>query len=472
MQKYKYEIFTSVIKEQIESRVFNLGERLPSVREIKKKYALSTSSVQRGYDDLVIQGYVENRSRSGYFVLFKKNDSIPENISKFPFIIRDSDFDRKVMLTSDMDGGSEHALFSAAAPGDLMIPQKLILRKMQEVIREKLTAILRYYPSNGSEQLKTRIVSRTSRLGSRMDAEQLVITDGALQALYIALSSVTEAGDIVAVESPCVFSVLEVISNLKLKIVEIPVHYKDGFDIDYLKEAINKHMICAVLITPNFHNPTGILLSDKSKKEIASIAKDYKIPVIENDIYGDLYFGDERPSTIGSFDTQGWVLTYSSFSKTLAPGIRLGWLCAGRFSEKAERIKFSLGRSVSPLYQELMIKILEGNTYDRHLRTVRRQLEIQASEFLDLLKISFPKGSYFHKPYGGYSIWGRLPDNIKMSDFYTYCESQKIIFTPGDTFSFTDIYSHCFRIIFADKVSAVNFLAIRKAGAKAMALFV
>lgn len=470
MQKFRYEIFTSVIRQQIENGVFSSGDRLPSVRKIKDKYNLSTSSVQRGYDDLVMQGYVENRPRSGFFVHFQKNDSIPENISKFPVIIRDSDFERNVKLTSDVGRSSEKALFNSAAPADLMIPQKLILRKMQEVIREKSTAILRYYPSNGSEELKNRIISRTSRLSLGIDENQLIITDGALQALYIALASVTQAGDIVAVESPCVFSVLEVISNLKLKMLEVPVHYKDGFDIDYLKDALSKHKICAVILTSNFHNPTGILLSYESKKEIASIAKIYKIPVIENDIYGDLYFGDERPSTISSFDTQGWVLTYSSFSKTLAPGIRLGWLCAGRFFEKAERIKFSLGRSVSPLYQEVMIKILEGNTYDRHLRTVRRQLEIQASEFLDLLRVSFPKGSYFHTPCGGYSIWGRLPDHITMSDFYNYCESQKIRFTPGDTFSFTGMYSHCFRIIFADKVTAANILAVKKAGDKATAL--
>lgn len=472
MQKFRYEIFTSVIREQIETGVFITGDRLPSVRKIKEQYSLSTSSVQRGYDDLVMQGYVENRPRSGFFVYFKKNDSIPENISKFPVMIRDSDFERNVKLTSDVGRSSEKVFFNSAAPADLLIPQKLILRKMQEVIREKSTAILRYYPSNGSEELKTRIISRISGLSLGIEANQLIITDGSLQALYIALASVTKAGDIVAVESPCVFSVLEVISNLKLKVLEVPIHYKDGFDIHYLKDAIRKHKICAVILTPNFHNPTGILLSEESKKELAMIANDCKIPVIENDIYGDLYFGSKRPSVVGSFDTQGWVLTYSSFSKTLAPGIRLGWLCAGRFFEKAERIKFSLGRSVSPLYQELMIKILEGNTYDRHLRTVRRQLEIQAAEYLDLLRGSFPKGSYFHTPGGGYSIWGRMPDHIMMSDFYAYCERHKIIFTPGHTFSWTDQYSHCFRLIFADKVSAANSLAVRKVGAKAIALSV
>lgn len=182
------------------------------------------------------------------------------------------------------------------------------------------------------------------------------------------MAAVTQSGDVIAVESPCVFSVLEVISNLKLKIIEVPVHYKTGFDIDFLKDILTENNICAVVVTPNFHNPTGILISDETKKELALIAENNEIPIIENDIYGDLYFDGERPSTICKFDTEGWVMTYSSFSKTLAPGIRLGWLNTGRFFEQAERIKFSLGRSVAPIFQELMIQLLNENSYDRHLR--------------------------------------------------------------------------------------------------------
>lgn len=466
MQNFKYQKFTSVIEEQIKSGVLTSGDRLPSVREIKEKYQLSITSVQSGYDYLVMKGCVENRPRSGFFVTVKVNENILEDLPTFSPVVRNLDFDKKVKLTSKSGKSFEQISFNTAALTDLLIPQKLILRKMQEVIRKKGASILRYYPANGSEVLRDQIASRATKLGYKINAEHLIITDGALQALYIALASVTQSGDVVAVESPCVFSVLEVISNLKLKIIEIPVHYKNGFDVDCLKDAVTKNNIRAVVLTSNFHNPTGILISDETKKELALIAQSNEIPIIENDIYGDLYFDGERPSTICKFDTEGWVMTYSSFSKTLAPGIRLGWLNAGRFFEQAERMKFSLGRSVAPIFQELMIQLLEENSYDRHLLFFRKQLEMQCIELLSALRSYFPKDCYFHRPQGGYSIWGKLPEKINMSEFYQFCESQKIAFTPGDTFSYTDAYSHHFRIIFADRITSESMLRLKIIGEK------
>lgn len=470
MQNFKYQIFTSVIEEQIKNGILVSGERLPSIREIKEKYKLSITSVQSGYDYLVMKGCVENRPRSGFFVIIKINEDIPEDLPTFSPVVSNVDFDKKVKLTSKSNKSSEQISFNTAAPTDLIVPQKLILRKMQEVIRKKGASILRYYPANGSEILRNQIAARATKFGFKINSEQLIVTDGALQALYIALASVTESGDLIAVESPCIFSVLEVISNLKLKVIEIPVQYKIGFDIDYLKGAVSKNNIRAIVLTPNFHNPTGILISDETKKELASIAQSKEIPIIENDIYGDLYFDGERPSTICNFDTEGWVMTYSSFSKTLAPGIRLGWLNTGRFFEQAERLKFSLGRSVSPIFQELMIQLLNENSYDRHLRFFRKQLEIQCVELLNTLRLYFPEECYFHRPQGGYSIWGRLPKEVNMPDFYKFCESQKIAFTPGDTFSYTDAYSYHFRIIFADRITSESIVRLKIIGEKVQSI--
>ncbi len=167
----------------------------------------------------------------------------------------------------------------------------------------------------------------------------MLITDGALQALYIALAAVCEAGDIVAVESPCVFSVLEVIRVLRLKVIEIPVDTQTGFDVDVFTHACAHNPIKAVIVTPSFHNPTGIFLSDEQKLALLNIAQHHHVAIIENDIYGDLHFHGQRPSTIKGFDHSGLVLYYSSFAKTLAPGIRLGYLSAGKFLQRAEQIK-------------------------------------------------------------------------------------------------------------------------------------
>jgi len=463
MKTYRYEIFTTTIEDKIKSGMFKPGTRLPSVREIKENYHLSTSSVQSGYDHLVMKGWVKNIPRSGYFVAADIPQINSEILPLYP-VSKNEVFNKNVALISSRNKPSEYTSFNSAAPTDLLIPQKLILKKMQEVIREKGTSLLRYYPANGSLELRDLIAKRASQYGYILHPEKLIITDGALQALYIALASVTNAGDLIAVESPCVFSVLEVIANLKLKAIEIPVRDRDGFDTGYLKKICADHNIRSLVVTPNFHNPTGILMSDIVKKELLSIAEEYEFPIIENDIYGDLYFGNERPSGIGSFDTGGWVITFSSFSKTLAPGIRLGWMHSGKFHAEAERTRFALGRSVAPLYQELVIKLLEDHSYDKHLRSFRKQLYKQAKDVLEVLKSHFPDGSYFEDPQGGYSIWGSLPEGVDMEKFYAYCEQQRILFTPGEIFSITDQFRCHFRIIFAERITSHSLLALQNIG--------
>jgi DNA-binding transcriptional MocR family regulator len=468
MKPYKYEVFTKVIEEQIRNGILQKNERLPSVREIKEKYRLSTSSVQNGFEYLMIKGLIRSNPRSGYFVAEIQEENIPEAKTTLPVVVRDEVFMKNMMLTSKRT--SEFSSFNTAVPGDLLIPQKLILRTMQEVIREKGAALLRYYPSNGLEALRKHIAKQIGAYGGTINPDEIIITDGALQALTIALKSVTKAGDVVTVDSPCVFSVLEVIAHLDLKVIEIPVHYRSGFDTEYLRKACEENDIRALVTTPNFHNPTGMMMSDEMKKEIIRIAEFHQLCVIENDMYSDLYFGEQRPRSIKSFDKNGVVMTYSSFSKTLAPGIRLGWLYAGHFYAKSERARFALGRSVSPIYQELVLKLLQGSSYERHLRSFRKKLNQQAAQVLEALRNSFPEDSYFHRPQGGYSIWGQLPENIDREKFYQYCEKHQILFTPGDTFSLTDKYHFHFRIVFAERITSESIILLENAGRKAKEL--
>lgn len=467
MLSYKYEIFTSVIEDKINNGILLKGERLPSIREIKKEYNLSIVSIQSGYESLIIKGLVKSIPKKGYFVDKNIENPIPVSENKLLPVSRDVNFTNNLELTSARNKSSEANSFNNAAPGDLMIPQKWILRTLQNVIREKGAALLRYYPSNGSQELRNLISDRMRKLGAVINPDEIIITDGALQALFIALRSVTNEGDLIAIESPCVFSVLEVVASLKLKIVEIPMHHQDGFDLSYFEKVCNEHKIKALVITPNFHNPTGKLMNDFSKNTLVKISVKFKIPIIENDIYGDLYFTEQRPNSLKNFDEKGNVMTFSSFSKSLAPGIRLGWLLAGNFYEEAEKIKFSLGRTVSPLYQELIIKLLENNSYDRHLRSFRKKLNQQAMLLWSALRKYFPENSYFHRPEGGYSIWCELPKEIDMEEFYDYCEKNKILFTPGKTFSMTDEYAHGFRAVFSDYMTSESLVLIEKAGKKA-----
>ncbi|MBB5637727.1 DNA-binding transcriptional MocR family regulator [Pedobacter cryoconitis] len=465
MKPYRYEKFTAAIEAKIRGGIYKSGHKLPSVRTLMKEFSMSTGTVQQGYEYLMIRGLVESIHKSGYYV-----SNLPENQISVPgaekkVIIRDAVFEHNLSLTTSLRAGRNSLTeFNVAAPGDLLIPQKLILRTMQQIIREQGAKLLRYYPSGGSVELKDNICRHAAPYNTNLNAGELIITDGALQALYIALVSVCAAGDIVAVESPCVFSVLQVIKTLQLKVIEIPMDFQTGFDIAYLKKACTGTAIKAIVVTPNFQNPTGLLLTDAQKKELLAVAQQYGIALIENDIYGDLYFNGQRPSNIKSFDESGLVMTYSSYAKTLAAGIRLGWLSAGQFLQKAEQVKFSTGSTVSPVYQETVNKLLSTDSYDRHLRTFRTQLSKNAYRTINLLNTFFPSGTKVIVPAGGYNIWVQLPERINTNDFYLHCEQVGVKFTPGVTFSFSNSFKRFFRIVFADQYSAKRIERLQLAG--------
>ncbi len=467
MKQYKYEEIAANIESKITGGQYLPGHRLPSVRTLKAHYSTSLSTIQSAYDDLLLRGLVESVPRSGYYVSARPaaTGKVTETM-----IVRDPVFRNNLAaISSENRQRSALSEFNVAAPGDLLLPQQLLLKTMQQVIREKGAALLKYYPANGLATLRESITKRAAHHNTRLQSDELLITDGALQAVYIALAAVCEPGDVIAIESPCIFSVLEVIRVLRLKVVEIPVRPQTGFDLDVLKEACAIHAFKAIVVTPNFHNPTGTLLTDDQKQQLLKVAQAHNIALIENDIYGELPFNGQRPSTIRSFDSSGLVMTCSSFAKSLAPGIRLGWLSAGRFFRQAEQIRFAVGSSVSPVYQETMNKILEGSAYEKHLRVFRKQLAAQCEQSLKLIRECFPAGTKVSRPGGGYHLWVQLPETLDMTAFYRFCEDTGVRFTPGSAFSFTGAYDHYFRLVFADKYTPAKVAAIRKAGSYAVA---
>jgi DNA-binding transcriptional MocR family regulator len=464
MKAYKFEVFTSVFEKNIREGIFKPGHKLPSVRKIRERYRISISTVQDGYEHLVMSGLVESVPKSGYYVSNRLETGEGTVKTRNRPVVRDAIFKNHLALTTSLRMGRKIAEFNVAAPGDLLIPQKMLLRTMQQVIREQGVGLLRYYPPNGSPGLKDNIALRAAAYQTIINPEELMVTDGALQALYIALAAVCSTGDLIAVESPCVFSVLEVIRVLKLKVIEVPTDAGSGFDTDFFRKACQKNAVKAVIVTPNFHNPTGIMLTDDQKIMLLAIARQYNVAIIENDIYGDLHFHGHRPGTIKRFDDSGLVLTYSSYAKTLAPGIRLGWLSAGKFMERAEQIKFALGSTVSPLYQETVNRLLGSSSYDRHVRAFRIQLAKNAHFAINLIATHFPANTSITTPLGGYNIWVKMPDGTDMGYFYDQCEKVGVRFTPGYTFSFSEAFDRHFRVVIADTFSPKRIEAIRLLG--------
>jgi DNA-binding transcriptional MocR family regulator len=276
--------------------------------------------------------------------------------------------------------------------------------------------------------------------------EDLLLTAGGTEAIRLCLEAVTERGDVVGVESPTYYWFLEAIDRLGLKAVEIPTHPKKGIEIEPLEELVGKGEIDALLLVPTVSNPLGATLSDEKKKRLARIASEACIPLIEDDIWGELSYQSFRPKTIKSFDREGWVLLCSSFSKTLAPGYRLGWTAPGRFYREVLRRKISSTASSPTLPAMVISEFLSSGGCDRYLRRVRRQLEDQVRRFSAAILENFPEGTRMTRPTGGCLLWVELPEGVDARKLHDRAAEREISIVPGDIFSPTGRYTHFTRI--------------------------
>jgi DNA-binding transcriptional MocR family regulator len=240
-------------------------------------------------------------------------------------------------------------------------------------------------------------------------ADEVVVTNGALEAFNLCLTAVTRPGDVVAVESPGFYAALQAIERLDLRAVEIPVHPISGLDLDALAAALDKHPIRACWFMTNFQNPTGVSLSDEKKKALVEMLAAREVPLIEDDVYEELHFSRERPRPAKAFDTSGLVMHCSSFSKTLAPGYRIGWAAAGRFADRVKRLKLMTTLSSSIPAQASIADYLEYGGYDRHLRELRAAMQTQLASMEAALRRYLPHEVQWVTPRGGYFLWLQLP---------------------------------------------------------------
>ncbi|HLY99863.1 MAG TPA: PLP-dependent aminotransferase family protein, partial [Candidatus Angelobacter sp.] len=274
----------------------------------------------------------------------------------------------------------------------------------------------------------------------------VVITCGAQEALSLCLRAVAKPGDVIAVESPTYFGMLELAAFFQVKVIEIPTHPQQGMDLDELERAIRKHRIKACMVMPNCHNPLGYVLSDDYKKALVDLTARRNVVLIEDDVYGELAFDGPRPSTLKSFDRKGLVLLCSSFSKIISPGYRIGWVAPGRFRAEIERLKF-MSTVASPSLPQLVIaEFMASGGYDRHLKRIRKTL----AGYVDLVRLAiakyFPEGTRVSRPAGGHVLWVELPPKINALRLYQAALAEHISILPGTIFSATGRYKNYVRL--------------------------
>jgi len=443
----RYEQFADQIAELIRSGVLAPGERVPSVRHAGRTYGVSPSTVFQAYYLLEDRGLIQARARSGYFVRELARQPLAEpQVGATPAASTAVDVSELVFSVLGSLKDPATVPFGSAFPSPELFPLPRLARSMAHALRDMPGHAVIADMTAGNPDLRRQIALRYMVAGVRLALEELVITNGAMEALNLCLQTVTRPGDLVAIEAPAFYATLQVLERLKLKAVEIPVHPREGIDLGVLAERLDSLPIKACWFMSSLQNPMGASLTEARKAELYALLKRHQVPLIEDDVYAELHYGQQPPRPVKGCDDQGLVMHCGSFSKSLAPGYRVGWVAGGRFAEQIARLKLMTTISPSVPAQAAIADYLQHGGYDRHLRKLRIALETQQAAMLASAARHFPAETRVSRPAGGYFLWFEFPARVDSLQLFQLALAQGISLAPGPIFSATRGFRHCARL--------------------------
>ncbi len=444
--KHLYEQVADRIQELIKQKTLQPGDRLPSVRKLREQLSVSVSTVMEAYRLLEDRGLITVRPQSGYYVKanFVSEEPNPSDPPQQANVIDTSIVSR---VYADIDQ-PQIVKLGAAVPSPELLPLVTLNRIMGQVIRTNPENIHSYQSLKGCETLRHEIAKRLIDAGCAIAPEGIIVTNGTTEAIYLALQAVTKPGDTVAIESPCYYGLLQILESLHLKALELPTDPREGISLEHLETALKSSNIAACAVVSNFSNPLGSCMSDRRKQDLVELVTKYNIPLIEDDIYGDLYFTGNRPKAIKAFDTKGIVLYCSSVSKTISPGLRVGWLVGEKNFLQVKKLKTVTNVMTSIVPQLTVAAFFANGGYERHLRKMRRIYHSQMEKMRLAISNYFPPQTRITRPQGGQVLWLELPQNFDVMQLYESALEYRISIAPGIIFSPSKSYRNCLRLNF------------------------
>ncbi|AMO38612.1 PLP-dependent aminotransferase family protein [Thauera humireducens] len=445
--------------------VLRPGEKLLSVRQACKTHGISPITVTQAYHLLESRGLIEARPKSGYFVRARLGSKLPEPEMTHPVggstALEVSDF-----IFQILDSVRDPAIvpLGSSFPDARLYPLDKLGRFLAAAARhlDPLATVTDLPP--GNDELRRQLALRYLAHGASVSPQEIVVTSGALEGLNLCLQALTRPGDLIAIESPTFYAGLQASERLGLKVIEIPSHPREGVSLDALADALCHHPIKACLFMLNFANPTGSCVSDENKRALVALLHRHQVPLIEDDVYAELYFGREAPLCSKAMDTDGLVLHVSSFSKCLAPGYRVGWVAAGRFAKQVQRQKYSTSLATAVPLQIALADYLKHGGFDNHLRQLRRQLAAQEVQLLAGIEGHFPGGIRLARPDGGYFLWLELPGQVDTLRLHEEALAHGISIAPGPIFSAKREFTNYLRLNFGHPTTPCQDQALATLG--------
>jgi len=444
---FLYQQVIDFIEHQQKLGVLLPGDKLPSLRKLSCQFEISVPTVKQAYIELERQGHVCARPQSGYYLTAQQARTLKPRPAKWsrcaPATVECRSLIEQVHEAVHLP---DTVALGISNPIQANPPDKTLARLMRSVISKVAEKAVSYGPVTGDVKLRTQLAFRYQDQGVAVNPDEIVITNGAQEALSIALQCVAQRGDVIAIESPCFFGIIELIETLGMKALEVYTCNEDGVCLDGLTEALQQHPIKACLFSTAINNPLGSMKTDQQRQAIVSLLEQHNIPLIEDDVYSELYFSEQKPKPAQLYSEKGLVMTCSSFSKTAAPGYRIGWLLPGKYEEQAKRIKRAQSCSTPMLQQWTLNEYVQSGDYDRHLCVLRKKLIYNCERMRALIAEHFPSEVCISKPQGGSVLWVRCQSHVNTSGFFQQALKQGVSFAPGIIFSPSGKYANFMRI--------------------------
>jgi DNA-binding transcriptional MocR family regulator len=443
----KYLGLAKGFERQLQAGVLRIGDRLPSVRQLRDEHRISVATVLGCYAWLERQGYVRSRPKSGFFVSrVPLPDGLPPTVARRPKGPVPVRLPGVEPVSASVGRVPDEIQLGPAVVGPALLPMKRLNRSLRLALSAFADNAVRYEDPRGNPRLRRQIARLVFRQGASCSPDDILVTSGETEAINLSLRAVAKPGDVVAVESPGCYEILQALEGFQLRAVEIPHVPHAGIDLGLLAAMLGRHRVKAILLTATCHNALGDCASDESKAELVAFATRHDIPIIEGDPFGDLVFSGERPRALKAFDRTGIVLQCESLAHCLAPGFNLGWANAGRWQAEVERLKASTSVAGARLPQLALAEFLESGAYETHVKQLRIALWQTVEASRQEILASFPPGTRVSRPEGGFVLWVQLPDGYDGLELQRQAAAVGVHILPGEWFSMTKHYSHCIRI--------------------------
>jgi DNA-binding transcriptional MocR family regulator len=414
---------------------------------LSEQHRVSVSTALQAYRLLEDRGVLVARPQSGFYVAAARRGALA-----LPSTSRWRTKASAVSISGAVAALLEHSSNAALMPFGCAVPDATLLlskrldRALARAARQHGARYNVYCPPRGVLNLRREIAKRAMRIGHALSPDDVLVTSGCTEALTLALTAVAKPGDTIAVESPTYMGLLHTLEVLGLKAFELPVDPARGINVDALAHLLEVEPVAACVLSSNFNNPLGSVVTEADKRALLAVLARYDVPLIEDDVYGDIYFGRERPKPFIALDGGANTIYCGSFSKTLAPGYRVGWIVAGAHARRVmeHKLAFSLCGAVLP--QVALAEFLASGAYDAHLRRVRRLFQENLAQLARAVEASFPPETKMSRPAGGFVLWLELPRGFDSRALFDEALDQGICFAPGDVFSASRRFRNCLRL--------------------------